>query len=48
MFNRIAAGESGPAIAALRDTIARMRRAPRPDLGRFRSLGHMHRRRRLP
>ena len=39
--NRIAEDSANPAIARLRAAIAEMRRAPKPDLRRFRSLGYL-------
>ena len=39
--NVIASRGSDPAIARLRASIEEMRRAPRPDLRRFRSLGYL-------
>ena len=40
--NVIAANASDPAVARLRTAIQAMRRAPEPDLRRFRSIGYLH------
>lgn len=40
--NIISSQPSDPAIERLRAAIAEMRRSPRPDLGKFRSLGYIH------
>ena len=40
--NVISANASDPAVAHLRTAIQAMRRAPKPDLRRFRSIGYLH------
>lgn len=40
--NRITTAGADPAVARLRASIDAMRRVPRPDLRRFRSLGYVH------
>lgn len=40
--NLIAQPPADPAIARLRTAIEMMRRSPKPDLGKFRSLGYIH------
>lgn len=40
--NLIARPPADPAIARLRTAIEMMRRSPKPDLGKFRSLGYIH------
>ena len=42
VYNLVASDPADPAIDRLRAAIAEMRRSPRPDLGRFRSLGYVH------
>jgi len=42
VHNLVSSNPPDPAIDRLRAAIAEMRRAPRPDLSRFRSLGYLH------